>query len=70
MTTTLEADGDEDRDDGEDRDDDEDRDDEDNDESDVTGISTWDLLGDDFDREATSICMSLTHESSILLTIV
>jgi hypothetical protein len=63
-----EAEGEKDRDDDEeDRDDDED---EDNDESDVTGISAWDLFGDSFEREATSIRMSLAHESSFLLTIV
>jgi hypothetical protein len=45
-----------------DGDDDEDGDDEDNDESDVTGISAWDLLGDDFEHEAASIGMSLAHE--------
>jgi hypothetical protein len=43
-------------------DDDEDGDDEDNDESDVTGISAWDLLGDGFEREAASIGMFLAHE--------
>jgi hypothetical protein len=61
-----ETEGENDRDDDEDRDD-EDRDDEDNDES---GISTWDLLGDRFECEATSIGMSLAHDSSIYLTIV
>jgi hypothetical protein len=56
---------------------DEDSDDEDNDddgddnlfaESDVTGISAWDLLGEDFEREVASIGMFLSHESSVLLT--
>ena len=45
---------------------------EDNDKSDVTGISAWDLLGDGFECEATSIGMSLVHDSdsSTYLTIV
>ena len=60
----LEAEGEE------DMDDDKDMDDEENDKSDVTGISTWDQLGDSFEHEAASIGMSLAHESSILLTII
>ena len=59
----LETEGEKDMDDDEDMD-------EDNDGFDITGISAWDLLGDGFEREATSIGMSLAHESSILLTIV
>jgi hypothetical protein len=70
VTTTFEAEGEIDRDNDDDREDDDDRNDEDNDESDVTGICAWDRLGDSFEREATSICKSLAHESSILLTIV
>lgn len=59
--------------DSDDEDSDEDREEEDGElfaESDVTGISAWDLLGEGFEREATSIGMSLAHESFILLTIV
>ena len=62
-----ETEGEKDRDDDEDSDE---SDDEDNDESDITGISTWDQLGDGFEREATSIGMSLAHDSSIYPTIV
>jgi hypothetical protein len=65
MNTT----GDEDR-----EDDDEFREDDDEDdllfESDVTGISAWDLLGEGFEREVASIGMFLAHDSSVLLTIV
>ena len=46
---------------------DEDRDDDDDDlfaESDVTGISTWDMLGEDFEREAASVGVSLTHNQN------
>jgi hypothetical protein len=62
-------------DDDEDReDDDEDREDDDEDdpffESDVTGISAWDLLGEGFEREVASIGMFLAHDSSVMLTIV
>ena len=61
--------GDEDR-----EDDDEDREDDDEDdpffESDVTGISAWDLLGEGFEHEAASIGMFLAHDSSVFLTIV
>ena len=61
--------GDEDR-----EDDDEFREDDDEDnllfESDVTGISAWDLLGEGFEREVASICMFLARDSSVLLTIV
>ena len=61
--------GDEDR-----EDDDEDREDDDEDnlffESDVTGISAWDLLGEGFEHEVASISMFLAHDSSVLLTIV
>jgi hypothetical protein len=39
-------------------------------ESDVTGISAWDLLGEGFEREVASIGMFLVHDSSFLLTIV
>ena len=39
-------------------------------ETDVTGISAWDLLGEGFEREAASIGMFLAHISSVLLTIV
>ena len=60
--------GDEDR-----EDDDEDREDDDDDpffESDVTGISAWDLLGEGFEHEVASIGMFLAHDPSVLLTIV
>jgi hypothetical protein len=59
--------------DSDDEDNDEDREEEDGDlfaESDVSGISAWHLLGEGFEREATSIGMSLAHESFVLLTIV
>ena len=67
--------GDEDS-DGEDSDD-EDSDDEGREEDDdnlfaesgVTGISAWDLLGKDFEREVASIGMFLAQDSSVLLTI-
>ena len=39
-------------------------------ESDVTGISAWDLLGEGFEREVASIGMFLAHDSSVLLIIV
>ena len=39
-------------------------------ETDVTGISAWDLLGEGFEHEVASIDMFLAHISSILLTIV
>ena len=47
--------------------DDEDEDDDDDDlfaESDITGISTWDILGKDFEREAASVGLSLTHDQN------
>lgn len=39
-------------------------------ESDVNGISAWDLLGEGFEREVASRGMFLAHESSVLLTII
>ena len=61
--------GDEDR-----ENDDEDREDDDEDdpffESDVTGISAWDLLGECFEHEVAFIGMFLAHDSSVLLAIV
>jgi hypothetical protein len=60
--------------DSDDEDDDEDKEGEDDDdlfaESDVTGISAWDLLGEGFEREVASIGMSLARESFVLLTII
>ena len=57
--------------DSDDEDNDEDREEEDDDdESDVIGISAWDLLGEDFEREVASIGMSLAREPFALLTIV
>ena len=75
MTGDEDREGDdEDReDDDEDReDDDEDREDDEDDpffESDVTGISAWDLLGEGFEHEVASIGMFLAHDPSVLLTI-
>jgi hypothetical protein len=68
--------GDEDREDDDEfrEDDDEFREDDDEDdllfESDVAGISAWDLLGEGFEREVASIGMFLAHDSSVLLTII
>jgi hypothetical protein len=65
--------GDEAREDDDRKDDDEDREYDDEDdlfESDVTGITAWDQLGEGFEREAASIGMFLAHDSSVLLTIV
>ena len=66
--------GDEDREDEGSEDGDEDRQDDGEDdsffESDVAGISAWDLLGEGFEREVSSIGMFLAHDLSLLLTLV